>query len=58
MSKAGEFIVTETSPVVLDDDAYTIVSLCDRLSLAREAKDYVSECCAPCPSFTTVPCSC
>jgi hypothetical protein len=34
------------------------VSLCDRLSLAQDSRDYLSECCAPCPSYTTVPCSC
>ncbi len=43
---------------LLENDAYTVLSLCDRLSLSQEDKNYVSECCAPCPSYTTVPCSC
>ncbi|MBF0093808.1 MAG: hypothetical protein HQL33_07605 [Alphaproteobacteria bacterium] len=44
--------------IVVEDEEYTVVSLCDRLSLAQDSAAYVSECCAPCPSYTTVPCSC
>ena len=44
--------------VVFEDETCTIVSLCDDLSQVRDASAYVAECCAPCPSYTTVPCSC
>ena len=44
--------------VLLEDEAYTVLSLCDHLSLAENDDAYVAECCAPCPSYTTVPCSC
>ena len=47
-----------SAEVLLEDEAYTVMSLCDRLSLAQESDAYVAECCAPCPSYTTAPCSC
>lgn len=47
-----------SSEVLLEDDAYTVMSLCDRLSIAQKTDASVAECCAPCPSYTTVPCSC
>ena len=44
--------------VVLETEAYSVVSLCDRLNKVEHSGAYVSECCAPCPSYTTVPCAC
>ncbi len=44
--------------VVLEDETCTVLSLCDDLSRTSDANTYVAECCAPCPSYTTVPCSC
>ncbi len=58
MAEIEKMVCTEASQMILEDEAYTVVSLCDRLSLAQDSRDYLSECCAPCPSYTTVPCSC
>lgn len=44
--------------VLLENGSYTVMSLCDRLSSARDSDAYVSESCDPCPSYTTVPCEC
>lgn len=44
--------------VILEDGAYTVMSLWDQESQAQEANSYVDACCDGCPSYTTVPCSC
>lgn len=46
------------SAVVMDDGDVVVLSLCDRLSEREHEGTFVSECCAPCPSYTTVPCAC
>ncbi len=45
--------------VLLENDAYTVLSLCEHPSLSQDVdKEQMMECCAPCPSYTTAPCSC
>ncbi len=44
--------------VFLEGENYTVMSLCGNLSRVRDDNISDMECCAPCPSYTTVPCSC
>lgn len=44
--------------MILEDEAYTILSLCDDLSWDQDTGTYAADGCSPCPSYTTVPCAC
>jgi len=44
--------------VLLDNEAYTIVSLCEHLGQNAEGDEYPLTCCDRCPNYTTVPCAC
>lgn len=44
--------------VLLENEAYTIVSLCEHLGQNTKGDEYPLTCCDRCPNYTTVPCSC
>ena len=44
--------------MILEDEAYTILSLCDDRSWDQDTGTYAADGCSPCPSYTTVPCAC
>jgi len=48
--------ITESS--LVEAEGYTVMSLCDDLSLASEDLLWSDGSCCACPSYTTVPCSC
>jgi len=52
--------VETVGQVLLEDEAYTILSLGEHPSLAPDpkGKDYPLTCCDGCPNYTTVPCKC
>jgi len=43
---------------ILEGDGYTVMSLCDDLSMASEDVLWSDGSCCACPDYTTVPCSC
>jgi hypothetical protein len=47
-----------TKNMVVEDDSYTVVSLCDDLASAEEDLMWTDGSCCACPNYTTVPCSC
>ncbi len=44
--------------MVVEDDSYTVVSLCDDLAAAEEDLMWSDGTCCTCPNYTSVPCSC
>jgi hypothetical protein len=44
--------------VLLDNETCTVLSLSEHPSLAHAEGEQQTEGCSPCPSYTTVPCSC
>ena len=48
----------EEKAEVVENDAYTVLSLCKDLSTADEDLMWSEGSCCACPSYTTVPCSC
>jgi len=44
--------------VLLENEAYTIVALCERLGQNSKGDEYPLTCCDRCPNYTSVPCSC
>lgn len=57
MEKKPEQAPITESPV-LEGESYTVMSLCDDLSLANEDVLWSDGSCCACPDYTTVPCSC
>jgi hypothetical protein len=47
-----------TESTYVEAESYTVMSLCDDLSLASEDLLWSDGSCCACPSYTTVPCSC
>jgi hypothetical protein len=44
--------------MILEGEAYTILSLCDDPSWDQDTGTHTANSCSPCPSYTTVPCAC
>jgi len=44
--------------LVVEGDGYTVMSLCDNLSMATEDVLWSDGSCCACPDYTTVPCAC
>ncbi len=44
--------------MVVEDDAYEVLSLCEDLASAEENLMWTDGSCCACPNYTSVPCSC
>ncbi len=56
--KIAEPIAVTDKTEVLEDESYTVLSLCEDLAIADEDLMWSDGSCCACPSYTTVPCSC
>ncbi len=56
--KIAEQIAVADKTEVLEDESYTVLSLCEDLAIADEDLMWSDGSCCACPSYTTVPCSC
>lgn len=58
MEKKPEQAAPITESSLVEAESYTVMSLCDDLSLANEDVLWSDGSCCACPDYTTVPCSC